>query len=115
MAKVPPAAGASLRFVDDDVVDMQMRAAHQGMNRAHPQHPHQPAIAERPDQLVAAVALPPPPVEERLRVEVRAQLGDDGKRRRPFARLEAADMHLVVFGVVAQRLVAGPHFCDCLK
>ena len=59
----------------------------------------------------AAVALATNLGEECLRVEVRAQLRHEGKHRGPFARLEAAGLHLV-----ARPVIAGErHFCDCLK
>jgi hypothetical protein len=58
------------------------------------------------------MALPSNPVEEFLRGETRPQLRDDGKHRRPFARLETAGQYVVALQPTA---LPQRHFCDCLK
>src|SRR6476620_1373459 len=74
---------------------MQMSAAHQCMNRTHPQDAYQSAIAKRADELVTAVALPSGMRKKCLFAQVRPQLRDDSESVYPFARFKTPNMQFI--------------------
>src|SRR5688572_1060466 len=73
----PASARLSDCFVNDDVVDMQVWAAHQRVHRPHSENAYKPAFAESTNKLVTAVALALDPAQELVLVEMRAQLRDE--------------------------------------
>ncbi len=63
-----------LALLDDDVVDMQMRTAHQRVNGSHPENPDDLALAKRSDEFVPGMALPPHLGQEFFRRQARTQI-----------------------------------------
>lgn len=79
----PSRAASPHRRVHDQVVNMQVRAARQGVDGPHAQHADDFSILDSGDQLVPGMRLPPDTLQEFCFVQG-AELGDDRVRIAPF-------------------------------
>src|SRR3954453_6751841 len=86
-----PEAGALSALIDHDVVNVQMIAAHESVDWAHPKHADHCAARESADEFVAAMALPLNASKEFPLAQVGTQLNDQGEGHGPFLGVEATD------------------------